>query len=108
MSDTANIDWVNTFFKYNRTVESRKMTLNDGTVMSVQASHFHYCSPRIDNADCYDSVEVGFPSCEIAEIMEYAEDPDHPTDTVYGRVPVEILNQVIDSRGGIKDLFAFR
>lgn len=100
-------DWVNTFFKYNRTIESRKMTLNDGTTMSVQASHFHYCSPRIDDAETYESVEVGFPSCVIMEIMEYAESDDRPTETVYGWVPVKILNQVIESRGGIKNLWSF-
>lgn len=33
--------------------------------------------------------------------MEYAENPSEPTDTVYGYVPVSIVEAVINSRGGI-------
>lgn len=33
--------------------------------------------------------------------MEYAENPDEPTDTVYGYVPVSVVEAVINSRGGI-------
>ena len=32
--------------------------------------------------------------------MEYAENPDHPTGTVYGWVPVEVISEVIAKRGG--------
>ena len=73
----------------------------DGLKMSVQAGGFLYCSPRVDGASHYDSVEIGFPSERIEEIMEWAEDAKHPTDTVYGWVPVDIVDAVIEKHGGI-------
>jgi hypothetical protein len=38
---------------------------------------------------------------EEPELMEYAEDPVDPTGTVYGWVPVELVNKLIDKHGGI-------
>lgn len=79
----------------------------DGFSMSVQADAAMYCSPRTtlfpDNwGDGYESVEIGFPTAEEPMIMEYAEDPDDPTGTVYGWVPVEIVDAVIQKHGGIE------
>ena len=73
----------------------------DGLTFSVQASHTHYCQPRNDNGP-YTAVEVGYPSKPVKELMPYAEDTENPTSTVYGYVPVEIVEQVIESHGGIK------
>ena len=73
----------------------------DGFRMSVQASKSHYCTPR-DNFGPYSKVEVGFPSERIEEFMPFAEEADSPTDTVYGWVPIEIVEQVIESHGGAK------
>lgn len=72
----------------------------DGLTLSVQASHLHYCSPRNDEGP-YSTVEIGFPSEKVEEFMEYAEDAENPTQTVYARVPVEVVLQVINSRGGV-------
>lgn len=73
----------------------------DGTTLSVQASEHMYCSPR-NNEGPYRSVEVGFPSVEPPEIWrQYAEDPDHPTATVYAYVPIELVSFFIASHGGI-------
>jgi hypothetical protein len=47
-----------------------------------------------------DHVEIGFPSEEEPLIMPYAEDEERPTRTVYGWVPNELLNKVIDKHGG--------
>ena len=74
---------------------------NDGFHISIQASEYHYCSPRVNGADSYETVELGFPNREDILIMEYAEDPDDPTETVYGFVPIEIVNQLIEKHGGI-------
>lgn len=74
---------------------------SDGFRISIQASEFHYCSPRVNGADSYENVELGFPSREDELIMAYAEDPDEPTETVYGFVPIEIVNQLIEKHGGI-------
>lgn len=73
----------------------------DGFSISVQASEGHYCSPRVNGDVRYDKVELGFPNMEDELIAEYAEDPDDLTGTVYGGVPVEIVNQLIEKHGGI-------
>ena len=82
-----------------------RIMLNDGTSFSVQASSFNYCQPRVDDADCYSEVEIGFPSVEIQLIAKYKEIPDYfYGDSVYPFVPVEIVRQVIKSAGGLKTL----
>lgn len=72
----------------------------DGFSMSIQASQNHYCSPREDEGP-YTAVEVGYPSEKEEKLMEYAENPSRPTDTVYGYVPVQLVNQIIDDHGGV-------
>jgi hypothetical protein len=74
----------------------------DGFKMSVQASQFHYCSPR-DNKGPYTAYEIGFPSEKEEALMPYAEDEDNPTETVYGWVPVAVINAIITKHGGIKE-----
>ncbi len=72
----------------------------DGFSMSVQASEGNYCSPR-DNTGPYTAVEVGFPSSYDWQLQEYAEDPDNPTESVYGWVPAINIKLCIDSHGGM-------
>lgn len=76
-----------------------KIKCADGFSLSVQASEFHYSSPR-ENVLDYDAVEVGYPSEAVPELMEYAEDAERPTHTVYGWVPVSVVNSIIDAHGG--------
>ena len=71
----------------------------DGFTMSVQARERAYCEPRNDEGP-WSAVEVGFPSEKEELLMEYAENPDHPTGTVYGWVPVEVISEVVAKRGG--------
>lgn len=73
----------------------------DGFEISVQASCTHYCSPKYNNAGYYDSVELGFPSIEEPLITQYAKDENDPTNTVYGYVPIELVDEVIRKHGGI-------
>lgn len=108
------MDKINEYLKRTRNT----VTLSDGTVVernhprifckdgfsvSVQASWVHYCRPRIDGADEYEAVELGFPSAEDSIIEEYAEDPTNLTGTVYGYVPVDIVNKLIEKHGGIEE-----
>ena len=79
----------------------RAIYCKDGFSMSVQASETSYCTPRENSATRYESVEVGFPSAEEPMLMEWAEDPHRPTDTVYAYVPVEVVNLVIAKHGGV-------
>mgnify|MGYP003133973035 CR=1 FL=1 len=73
----------------------------DGFSMSVQANGGAYCSPRVEGAERYESVEVGFPSQPEMLLMAYADDKEDPTGTVYGWVPTQVVSLVIAKHGGI-------
>ncbi len=74
----------------------------DGFSVSIQASKCHYCNPRKDFLKEYDEVELGFPSEGLNELADYAEDGDL-TETVYGFVPIELVEKLIEKHGGIVD-----
>ena len=79
------------------------LVCNDGFSVSIQASENHYCEPRENLLDKdYEEVELGFPSEEDSLILDYAEDPDEPTNTVYGYVPIDVVQELINKHGGIK------
>jgi len=80
---------------------TKKAKCADGFTMSVQVSSGHYCSPRIDDAKTYESVEVGYPSTAEELLMPYADESDRPTDTIYPYVPVEVVDAVIEKHGGL-------
>ena len=82
--------------------KNKKVSCADGFSMSVQASTFCYCTPR-NNDGPYSQVEVGYPSAREEMLMDWAEDPDDPTGTVYGYVPVSVVTNVIAKHGGIMD-----
>ena len=78
-----------------------QITCKDGTTLSVQASKSHYCSPR-DNFGPWGAVEVGFPSeSPTGRMLECAENPEKPTETVYGYVPILCVAEFIDFHGGM-------
>ncbi len=79
-----------------------RITCKDGFSLSVQANKATYCSPR-ENLGPWYEVEVGFPSAKPEFIMEYAETPDEPTQTVYGYVPIELVEQLIAHHGGMEE-----
>lgn len=72
----------------------------DGLSFSAQANQMTYCSPR-NNVGPYTAVEIGFPSEMVDEFMQYAGTPETPTETVYGWVPVEVVEAVVEKHGGI-------
>lgn len=73
----------------------------NGDSLSVQASSMVYCTPRSNHGPWY-QVEVGYPSRAFEKLKDYAEDWDAgPTDTVYGYVPIEIVEDIIAECGGI-------
>ena len=78
----------------------RPITCVSGLTFSAQASVAHYCLPR-NGTGPWEEVEVGFPSERVEEFMAYADNPDNPTDTVYGWVPVEVVEAVVNNHGGI-------
>ena len=72
----------------------------DGYSVSIQGNSTAYCWPREDNCKKYEHVELGYPNQLDKLIMEYAEDTSIPTKTVYGYVPVTVVNKLIDKHGG--------
>ena len=75
----------------------------DGFKMSVQAFAGGYSTPGINNANKYTEVEVGYPSERDEMLMEYEEEPDARTQTVYAYVPVQVVTNVLAKHGGIVD-----
>ena len=71
-----------------------------GFSVSIQASGTHYCTPRT-NAGPWTHVELGYPNCYEETIMPWAEDPENPTNTVYGWVPAGVVSAMCVRHGGI-------
>ena len=86
--------------KKGRAVIPNLMTFGDGNTMSVQASRCHYCIPREDSGP-WSHVELADPTFTPELIMEYCEDPYRPTATVYGFVPIGLVDCLANLHGGI-------
>lgn len=90
-----------TFDKNNPYLVRNRIGCKDGYSVSVQGGdEFHYCDPRI-HENSYFEVELGYPSCADEEILQYAENTDDPTATVYSYVPIEVVEKLIEKHGGI-------
>ena len=84
-----------------------KIICSDGFEMSVQVGFSLYSTPK-KVAKRYSAVEIGFPSAPESLIAEYSEDweienVDDPRlcETVYGYVPVKVVDKVLKKHGGI-------
>jgi hypothetical protein len=78
----------------------------DGATISVQASRFHYCSPRNDHGP-YSEVEVGYPTPDFPEGVQWKDNPDRPdSESVFAFVPIKVVSDWIDSHGGYSHLKA--
>jgi hypothetical protein len=66
----------------------------DGFTISVQASAFHYCSPR-RNEGPYTEVEVGFPSEYEPLLAPYSDGSG-----VFPYTPIDVVREVILKHGG--------
>ena len=112
-----------------------RFVCQDGFSVSIQASENHYCEPRytqyrdgntwhVINGDTwssssvprkfdtdhfipYESVELGYPSMEDELINSFAEDAEEGdyTSTIYGCVPVEVVEELIEKHGGFKEMY---
>lgn len=72
---------------------------SDGFTVSVQASEYHYCTPR-NNAGPYSHVECGFPKELPVAWAEWAETPD-TTSTVFHYIPLIDVAREFARRGGL-------
>lgn len=71
------------------------MVCKDGFSFSVQVSETHYCTPRENDAVHYTRAEVGYPSGPVPTLEEFGSG-----DGIYGYVPIEIIEAVVDAHGG--------
>lgn len=81
-----------------QTAVKPRLRCKDGYTVSVQASEFHYCTPR-NNTGPYTKVEVGYPSSEDEELGHYGD--DGWGSDVYAYVPVEVVVAIINKHGGL-------
>lgn len=72
----------------------------DGFTFSVQGSRSHYCFPR-ERTMHYDKLEIGYPSIEEPLINEWADKDESYTNSTYGFVPVNVIDEVLIKHGGI-------
>jgi|TARA_R100001530_G_scaffold131317_1_gene102901 hypothetical protein len=87
------------------------ITCRDGFRISVQCGYGHYSSPKVLNyrdplPRNPTHFELGFPSQYEELIYDFAEDKTYSKknlDTVFGWVPIGIVNKVIRKHGGIKE-----
>lgn len=73
----------------------------DGFMISIQASEYSYCSPRV-TADCqYSAFELGFPNMDVPELAEWKDGEGDDKQTVYGYVPVRTILALLEKHGGL-------
>lgn len=77
----------------------RHAVCGDGSVLSIQASASHYSIPRQNNAEEYTAVEVlGLSGENLNELKKYSDGKSG----IYGWVPVELLEKIVEKHGGIQ------
>jgi hypothetical protein len=91
-------DYVNEWFAKHPTEYTRPaIVCKDGTVLSIQASKMHYCTPKESNAAHYTTAELG-----MFDGRWYRSLGPKQEDGIYGFASIEKLNAIIHRRGGIK------
>lgn len=77
-----------------------KAVCEDGYMVSIQGgTGVHYCRPR-ELSNCYEELELGFPSILDDELAKYAE-VIGTCETIFGYVPISVVESVISKHGGI-------
>lgn len=80
----------------------RRAVCKSGLSLSIQASRWHYCSPKQDNASSYTMVEAGFPEKNGKPVRLRSLGPAESRGSpVWGYVPVETLDRLLRRNGGI-------
>jgi hypothetical protein len=95
------IEWLKETYKDERHNVRPMAICADGFKISIQGgTTSHYCFPRRDCNE-YDKVELGYPSQAELALVEWAEDESNLTETVYGYVPIGVIEAVVAKHGGI-------
>lgn len=85
---------------YNIRRPRPRVFCKDGFNISIQANRTAYCRPRENDLVDYESVELGYPNKLDDLIADYAE-VFGTTGTVFGYVPVNLVNELLEKHGGI-------
>lgn len=99
-------EWIAATNGFHLKDEAREIArLGDGGCLSIQASRFHCCDPRLDNAPRYQTVEIGSQGVtdtapQAATLLTAFQKP-LGNALVYAHVPIEIADQYVNIRGGI-------
>ena len=84
----------------NASIIFKHIKCKDWFHMSVQASSWHYCEPRIthysEHSFTYRTMEVWYPSEKVEELMPYSANAEWVWEWVYWQVPIELLNEIIE------------
>ena len=67
----------------------------DGFEISIQASQYHYCCPRITFDGPYTAYELGYPSEDETLIESYRE------GDIFPFVPSDLVEELVEKHGGI-------
>ena len=85
-----------------------KIVCTDGFKMSVQGHEMTYSIPKKVTTE-FQAMEIGFPSQQEDLIMEFIDRPGHePTQSVYGFIPIDLIEQIIEKHGGIDEQKTFQ
>lgn len=75
----------------------------DGFRMSVQGHEMTYSIPK-EICGEFEAMEIGFPSEQEDLIMEFIDsDTQPPTQSVYGYIPIDLIEKVVEKHGGIDE-----
>ncbi|WP_156878737.1 hypothetical protein [Roseomonas gilardii] len=85
-----------------------KIKCRDGFGVSIQASRYHYCTPREDGPEFWTEFECGFPTAPVRSWREWRDGPTPDTQNVFGFVPASKIMDVIRRHGGCDALDALR
>ncbi len=85
-----------------------KIVCTDGFKMSIQGNEMTYSIPK-KVATEFQAMEIGFPSQQEDLIMEFIDRTEHdPTQSVYGYIPIDLIEKVIEKHGGIDESSTFQ
>ena len=77
---------------------NKRYILHDGTILSIQASEFHYSTPRNDIGP-YTKAEVHFALGTGPD--DWIDYQDGEEAVYYGYVPIDLIEKLIADLGGI-------
>lgn len=85
----------------SRNPYSRRLYCNDGFSISVKSGKYYHSVPKTENGP-WSAFELGYPTLHPSdELLEFAEDPIHPLNTIYSYVPEWVVLNEFALHGGL-------